>query len=278
MSIHEVIIRGGLGNQIFCLFYAYKIHLKYKTKVAFNLTNYLISNKTNRFFILDSLYPPLQDEFNYKLNFISKFLYIFIRIVDKLFVKSNTSYLPGDKPFFLSYWPNRYIHSGYFQKIDGSELDNKCFELIKEKMKPYIIRKKINYLAIHIRRGDYLQEKHSIHGIIPEKYFLQEAKEKLSLNSYEGITIFSDSPNLIKFDIFKTLHNNVKLDKGGEPLEVFIRMANHKGLIASNSSFSLWAGILGDISYFSIPNYWMKGIKSSVLGFRNIQRYKCYLN
>ena len=145
MSIHEVIIRGGLGNQIFCLFYAYKIHLKYKTKVAFNLTNYLISNKTNRFFILDSLYPPLQDEFNYKLNFISKFLYIFIRIVDKLFVKSNT--LSSWRYLSLSYWPNRYIHSDIF-KIDGSELDNKCFELIKEKWNLYY-SKKINYLAIH---------------------------------------------------------------------------------------------------------------------------------
>ena len=69
---------------------------------------------------------------------------------------------------------------------------------------------------------------------------------------------------------------NIVFDKGGNPVEVFKRMANHKGLIASNSSFSLWAGILGDIKNFSIPFYWMKNVKSSMLGLRYIKRYKCY--
>ena len=52
-------------------------------------------------------------------------------------------------------------------------------------------------------------------------------------------------------------------------------MANHKGLIASNSSFSLWAGILGEINNFYIPYYWMKNVKSSIIGLEDIPRYKC---
>ena len=75
--------------------------------------------------------------------------------------------------------------------------------------------------------------------------------------------------------IFSKIYTNAKIDKGGE-LKAFIRMANHKGLIASNSSFSLWAGILEILVIFLYLI--TKGIKSSVLGFRNIQRYKCYLN
>ena len=45
---------------------------------------------------------------------------------EKFFVKSKSNFLPGDYPFFLNYWKNRYIHSGYFQKINESELDKKC--------------------------------------------------------------------------------------------------------------------------------------------------------
>ena len=275
MSFHEVIIKGGLGNQIFCLFYAYKLSLKYQKRVCLNISGYSFGDRKDRDFKLDSFYPPLVDEFKITKNTFAKALYLFTRIFEKYFVKPKKNYIPGDKPFYLNYWKNRYIHSGYFQKINQSKLDKKCIDLIKKRLNPYINKKKSNYLAIHIRRGDYLSNKHSMHGIIDQKYFLEEAKIQLSKNNYEGIIIFSDSPNLIKKNVFKKLHKNIILDRGGDPVDVFIRMANNKGLIASNSSFSLWAGILGDIDNFSIPYYWMKNIKSSILGLKHIKRYHC---
>ena len=42
-------------------------------------------------------------------------------------------------------------------------------------------------------------------------------------------------------------------------------------------TFSLWAGILGDVEYFSIPYFWMKNQKSSLLGLKHINRYRCNL-
>ena len=104
-----------------------------------------------------------------------------------------------------------------------------------------------------------------------------ETKKQISKIDFEGIRIFSDSPELIDFNVFKNLHKNVKIDEGGDPVDVFKRMSNHKGLIASNSSFSLWAGILGRIKYFSIPYFWMKNVKSSIIGLEHIPRYKCEL-
>ena len=99
----------------------------------------------------------------------------------------------------------------------------------------------------------------------------------LSKNNYEGIRIFSDSPDLIEKHIFMKLHQNTVIDKGGEPVDVFIRMANHKGLIASNSSFSLWAGILGDVENFSIP--FLLDEKCQIVNprFKKNKRYECYL-
>ena len=128
-----------------------------------------------------------------------------------------------------------------------------------------------------MRRGDYLNKKHSIHGIIEQNYLLDEAKRVLKKSNFEGITIFSDSPELVDKAMFKKIHHNVIFDRGGEPIEVLKRMANHKGIIASNSTFSLWAGILGDVEYFSIPYFWMKNQKSSLLGLKHINRYRCNL-
>lgn len=277
MNEHEVIIRGGLGNQLFCLFHAYKLSLKYKQKVSLNLTDYQFVKIKDRSFVLDSLYPPILEEFNFSSKKLSKALFFFSKYFEKFFVKSKSDFLPGDNPFFLNYWKNRYIHSGYFQKINETELDKKCLDLIKKKLKPFIFQRRSNYLAIHIRRGDYLNNKHLIHGVIDEKYFIEEAINEIYKNNYEGIKIFSDSPNLIDKNIFKKVHENIIIDQGGKSIDVFKRMANNKGLIASNSSFSLWAGILGDIQHFSIPFYWMKNIKSSIIGLKKIKRYKCFI-
>ena len=275
MHHNEVIIKGGLGNQLFGLFYAYKISLQLNQKVSLNLTNYFLSTRNDRLFILESLYPNLFEDFTKSKSFISKLLFLYVKIHEKIFIRQKSDRLPGDNPFVINYWPKKYIHSGYFQKINSSDLDKRSLSLMKKKMEPIIRRKKLNLLAIHLRRGDYLSKNHYIHGIILEKYLYKEARKILKKENFDGITIFSDSPELINKKIFKNLHENIILDKGGNPFEVFKRMINHKGLIASNSSFSLWAGLLGEMDYFSIPYFWMHNIKSELLGLEDINRFNC---
>ena len=277
MQKHEVIFRGGLGNQIFCLYEAYKIFLKYKNKVCLNLNNYSISKRKDRSFILNNLYPPLFEEFEISSSLFSNFLFYYSRIHEKIFIRNRSNRLPGDKTFSINYFPNMFLYSGYFQKIDNSNLEINFIKLMKNKFSPYLSCEKNNNLAIHLRRGDYLHKGHSMHGIILEEFLIREAKRQLSKNDFNEITIFSDSPELINLELFLPLNKKLIIDRGGDPIQVFKRMSNHKGLIASNSSFSLWAGILGHIQNFSIPYYWMKNVKSSVIGLKNITRYECFL-
>ena len=277
MHNNEVIIKGGLGNQLFCLFYAYKISLQLNEKISLNLNNYFFSKRKDRSFFLESLYPKLFEDFNKSNSFVSKLLFLYAKIHEKIFISQKADRLPGDNPFVVNYWPNKYIHSGYYQKINSSDLDNKSLSIMKKKIKPILRRNKLNFLAIHLRRGDYLSKKHYIHGIILEEYLYKEARKILKNENFDGVTIFSDSPELINKKIFLNLHKNIIIDKGGDPFEVFKRMLNHKGLIASNSSFSLWAGLLGDMDCFSIPNFWMHDIKSEILGLEHINRFNCYI-
>ena len=274
MSFNDVIIRGGLGNQLFCLFYANKLLLQ-KNNVSMNLVNYSLRKKNKRQFVLDKLFPNINNIFNINNGYKSYFLFLYSKILENLFIKSEEDRLPGDKSFLKRYWPNCYVHSGYFQKITNSNLDQKSLHLTRDQISPFLNDYNSQFLAIHLRRGDYLIKKHKMHGIISQSSLALETKKQISKIDYEGIRIFSDSPELIDLNVFKNLHKNIIIDEGGEPFEVFKRMSNHKGLIASNSSFSLWAGILGNIKYFSIPYFWMKNVKSSIIGLDYIPRYKC---
>ena len=273
--MHEVIVKGGLGNQLFCLLQAYKISIKYDTNVFLNLTNYSFSKRLDRSFLLNSLFPSLFDEFKLSSSLFSKFLFLYSKIFERIFIENDSNRLPGDKSFIINYFPNRFLHSGYFQKITDSELEKKSIQIIKKNFSKYINKNKNNNLAIHLRRGDYLSSIHSIHGIVDEKYILEESKKLFMQYDFSGVTIFSDSPEVLNLNIFKDLHENINVDQSKDSLEVFKRMANHKGLIASNSTFSLWAGILGDIKHFTIPYYWMKNTKSSIIGLDYIPRYFC---
>ena len=276
MSSNEVIVKGGLGNQIFCLFFAYKILLS-KKKVTLNLANYSLFKRKDREFVLDNLFPLITKLFVLSKSNKSFLLFLSSKLIEKFFVKPKLDRLPGDKSFSLQYFPDFYLHSGYFQKITNSDLDQDTLDLFKKQIKPFLRENKSNFLAIHIRRGDYLNKKHKFHGTIAEKYLADESKKQLLKGNFDGIRIFSDTPELIDLNIFKSLHKNLLIDKGGDPIEVFKRMSNHKGLVASNSSFSLWAGILGNIKYFSIPYFWMKNVRSSIIGLDNIPRYKCHI-
>lgn len=276
--MYEIIIRGGLGNQLFCLLFAYKIFLKYNTIVYLNLTNYKTQIRNDRPFLLQRLFAEIPgDVFKFSDSKLSYFLFFFTRLIDKLFIKNLSNRLPGDKQFCLKYWPNRKLYSGYFQKFCESDLDNQALNLLRKNIYPHLEYSGSNYLAIHIRRGDYLLKEHIIHGVIEERYLLKESQYFISKYNFEGITVFSDSPELIDLSNFDVLNTRIHIDEGGDPIKVFKRMASHKGLVASNSSFSLWAGLIGNIKYFSIPYYWMKGIKSSVIGFKKIRRYDCII-
>ena len=245
MDLHEVSIYGGLGNQLFCLLQAYRLKFLKNTKIILNISNYKINNPNkDRLFILNELSSVLLEDFKIIDGKFAYFKDLFVRILRKFFFKEDPKRLPGDNVISLNYFPKRFIHSGYFQSVSDNSLDKKALKLLIKKLSPRILNSvKYNNLAIHIRRGDYLKKAHSNHGLILEECLLDEANFYLKETDFEGITIFTDSPDQIDIDVFRDIHLNVKLDQGGNNIDVFKRMVNHKGLIASNSTFSSVPGM-----------------------------------
>ena len=130
MGSNEVIVNGALGNQIFCLFFAYKILLS-KKKVTLNLANYYLFKRKDREFVLDNLFPLVTNLFELSKSNKSFLFFLSSKLIEKFFVKPKLDRLPGDKSFSLQYLPDFFIHSGYFQKITNSDLDQKFLMELK---------------------------------------------------------------------------------------------------------------------------------------------------
>lgn len=275
MTQNEVIIRGGLGNQIFCLLQAYRLVLKGNNNIFLNESVYSYHKNQDRPFLLTDLYPDLLKDFVLLRRGRGYISYVFARIIEKYFITSKKNRIPGDKSFVINFLNIYKLYCGHFQKIDDNQLDQKAVNILITKIQKHLKEATINKLAIHIRRGDFCSSLNPNHGLIKEKYLFEEAKIMLSKTNFDGITIFSDSPEMIDIDIFKSLGFKVEIDNTIDTIVLFKKMLNHKGLIASNSTLSLWAGVIGQIKYFSLPKYWMKNVNSDLIGLSYVPRYKC---
>lgn len=93
----------------------------------------------------------------------------------------------------------------------------------------------IDYVAIHVRRGDYVGN--SFYVDLWETDYYEKAK---ALFPDEKFMIFSDDIEWVKKH---SLHSNYTYDHGDE-LDSFNRMSACKGIIIANSSYSWWASYL----------------------------------
>ena len=278
----ELIVMGGLGNQLFIVMQACRFLSIRTNRIIFNVCGYTNSKRKDRSLVINDLVPGLSNFSDFKCSLASKAVYF----ISKFLVKTlqATSFLddkrrlPGDNILSFPIRPFYSVYSAYFQHIDyESALDIAALDLMRRNFKQNPNQYQPNQLAIHVRRGDYLLKKHSCHGLVPIASIVAEAIEAIKIKNYLGVTIFTDSPELLVSDEFSELMIPYIFDEGGDPVDVFFRMASHGGIVASNSSFSLWAGLIGSPRYFSIPSEWMPSVSSKRLGLLNLRRYPCTL-
>ncbi len=113
-------------------------------------------------------------------------------------------------------------------------------------------------IGIHVRRGDYLNYKESF-GVLADEYYLNAFNSLMKKDSYTNILIFTDSPELVlgiknKLD----LKSRVILPAELSTSETLILMSRCSCLITSNSTFSFWAGMIGDDMEVVIPTPWFR--------------------
>jgi len=239
----EVILQGGLGNQLFGWAVGLTLQSKLKSDLALN-----VSQLNHRAFgIPNSLLHGVSISYVHPTYALSKSVYL-KKLYRTLFQKGNYFERTFDYEdrFTQINTPKRLF--GYFQSyryfedvepIIMSRLES--FQEFSQQYRDLLKRMPTNFVSLHIRRGDYLNNP-NYHRLLDMEYY-SAALAKVRLTHAESpVVVFSDDKEFA-IKLFPS-QNVVSSEDLSDPFETMILMSKGVALIGGNSSFSLWAGYL----------------------------------
>jgi len=233
------VIKGRLGNQLFQIATAYSLSLDLLSDVCFPTTVVGTS-------------PTSEEKDNYKNNILRN-----IKYSDNLnFVR----HIWRDPGFGFTEVPKKdnLLLDGYFQSekyFAHNSADIKNLFSVTSEIKRKVSGHKFddNCVAIHVRRGDYVNLSHIHTNLAEHTKYYQDAVSVFP-NYYK--IIFSDDVEWCKAQFGK---DSVYIDTGDDVLDFYL-MASIKNKIIANSSYSWWTAWLGENSESKIiaPTKWFK--------------------
>jgi hypothetical protein len=160
--------------------------------------------------------------------------------------------------YFQSY---KYSDPRVMQEIDQFKFENGSSRFVQtlaraESLKPIIL---------HVRLADYLHEPKI--GVLSKRYF-EEALKLISSRESRTIWIFSDSPNMVRNEMFVSNAINAEVFGSDDfsTAETFELMQKAEYLVISNSTYSWWAARISESSKKMIiaPEPWFSGQESPI--------------
>ena len=251
---------GGLGNQMFQ--YAIGLNLAHKnndallidaagyTKIQNSSKDTIRNFELDKFNISSRLGSNSEiDEIKYPLGLISKINRL---IQKKILRRFNHDYCPD----LLSKKGNVYL-DGFFQSeknfMESSGLIRKEFSLKQEFINGQAtkILENISHhtsVSIHIRRGDYAQDKktNKYHGLCPISYYENAISLITSKIENPHFFIFSDDIEWVKKNLPINHPHTFVSDGILIPQQEMYLMSKCKHNIIANSTFSWWGAWLNE--------------------------------
>lgn len=213
---------GRLGNQLFQIAATASHALACNTQPIFNRWDY-------RHYFLNQINDPLDPE----VMFVNGAKH-------NLIAHTQFGYKPipqGQNLCLFGYFQSsRYFHPQTVEWLVKPSAET--MRLVRDAGKDLIHR--TNTVAIHVRRGDYL-EKQQYHPVQPIEYYQKamETAEKALGNCF--FLVFSDDPEWCNANFS---HKNLEiLNKNQDIVDLFL-MAQCQHHIIANSSFSWWGAWL----------------------------------
>jgi len=237
-------IKGGLGNQIFILAFAY--HLRNN--------NFIVRLDTN-FYKYEKQFPR-ELEIKIEKTGLKKFNFRNNRI----FFLLNTWYEDIENLDNCNFkLVNRF--TGYYQNIDYlNESKDKIINVLGINVKPKIK----NSCLIHIRKGDYKQ----LNEELKMNYYEAAINQLLDKYPDTFFDIFTDDQELILDNKILSNINSVYYPQNiKNSNEVLEKMTRYQHYIIANSSFSLIAANLGSDKHSEVfyPSPWWRNININIL-------------
>lgn len=252
----SIILKGGLGNQIFQ--YAFAIFVRDQGfEVCLNSKSLLSTGRANDY--LDEIFFDIKidgKKINRNKGVDNNLFLKFFRILKGIITSNNVYEEVVEKPISLTELKRFNIFNGYWQSTSYIKKFKINLNPRNIKFQEIFLGEKSDYLAIHIRLGDYAKSKNQlIHGTLPLDYYKKGLLHIMADKKVKNIIIFSDSPQIAKEKIEKVLIEDeltaeVKLEsfpyRAYEDFEELYLMSLFDNLIISNSTFSYWSAILGN--------------------------------
>lgn len=253
-------IQGGLGNQLFQYAFGRTIERKYAKKVAYDISSYgAVKKNTPRAYHLDKFNTPVtiatkEEILNCKYPFgsFSKITYIIKKLSNKLFFKRyHISFEPEflesikntDSAYLEGYWQSfRYIEPALpdlKKEVTLKVPPSAAFEVLKAEIS------QSDSVAIHIRRGDYVQGGVDLQvlDIVYYKNAMNLVSQKIEDAKYY---IFTDDAVWAKENLNFLEREKITYvsDFTLADYEELVLIAQCKHVIVANSSFSWWGAML----------------------------------
>lgn len=101
-------------------------------------------------------------------------------------------------------------------------------------------------IAVHVRRGDYASNPRALahHGLVDGAYYRRALEHLGAETTRRPLVVYTDDPEVVRREPW--LPRGATMAPGARDVEHLRRMAGSAHLITANSSFSWWAGWLGD--------------------------------
>jgi hypothetical protein len=244
-------LAGGLGNQLFQIFYALSIASEYRAQLIVNVA-----------YMNDFSIFRLRSKYVGKRNLSINHLNL-LNDSDFIINSSRTHF------FNLCFGLFRIFKSKIFARIvmkvtgvyylDGYFMDAQSFPITERILKKYIAHFQTHLVQtdscmVHVRAGDLLNQPYN--PKCSEKYYFLAFSYMNSVYGVKNFTIVSEDEAYSRL-VLKNCSNyfNLVYLNAGSVAEDFMRLCSGKYLIAANSTFSWWAGVLGLSTKFVIPEF-----------------------
>ena len=264
---------GGLGNQLFGYFAGLALARQHHVPLRLDVTDIRSIRNTHRVtlesfelegdFFTRRQYPLVSRIFEKTNKVFSRILKSKNYFSEKVGFDSQLFNLPPGTSlhgYFQSYIYYQYCYPNNFQaniKNPSAWYKNKLDEIVDK-----------NVLAIHVRRGDYV-ELENLYGLLSFDYY---SKAFIEIKKYfypDEIWVFSDDKVKAADLLSKLEHERVFIIESGgliNPAEHLSLMSKARGLIIANSTFSWWSAALSSNSaVICCPNKWYKGMEDPEL-------------
>lgn len=251
----RVLLKGGLGNQLFQFCYLHFLYNSTQKKVGMIKDP---NSRVDRPFMLESLFDScvhIENDVKYQKSFLFT---LGLRIVKLKFIRGiiyrlNQSHTVTEQHeyVFSEKIPknrNKSVFVGYYQHWSYVESVWEIIgpEILAALSQQVILKYSLNdYLVVHVRRGDFTLQSEQL-GTLKSPYYDKAVQLVLTTLNLPSISLFviTDDPEEAKQIFKENSHVRIigptELDEWG----CLSLMSGAKAVITANSTLSWWGGYL----------------------------------